>query len=337
MKLLRNISLAFALFAIFLLVGTIGYRVLEGWPLLDSFYMTLITLSTVGFGEIRELTPEGRIFTSILIMGGIGAFCYLFSLLTEAVVSGQLAEVLEDRKNQRALNKLENHYIVCGFGRVGQRIAGLLVTEGKDFVVVDKNPEKIKNAKEKEFVYVEGDYRDEETLRKAGITKAKGMFVTGHNTSDNIYVSLLGKSIKPNIRVIIRDDEKSSEKLNSSQAPDGAVSLARIGALKMFLKMFRPHTTDILEEALVDRKDAEDEILIEDVKVSQKCTLKKLGIEPIRKVYAIYFKRNNEGRFVRDDEELEPGDVLIIIGPEKDLERKIAEIEGRKTDLLQKA
>ena len=118
----RRLALTGVLFAMFLAIGTIGYVIIEKWPPFEAFYMTVITLSTVGFGEIRNLSETGRIFTSFLIFGGIGTACYGFTLLTETIVSGQIGEVLGERKNKRILDNITDHYLICGYGKIGKKL-----------------------------------------------------------------------------------------------------------------------------------------------------------------------------------------------------------------------
>ncbi len=325
----RKLSLAIALFALFLAIGTIGYVLLEGWDPLDAFYMTIITLSTVGFGEIRDLSPTGRLFTSFLILGGIGSACYLFSLITEAVVSGELARALGERKNRKALEGLKDHFIVCGYGKVGAKICEFLAAEGKNFAVIEANPDLIDVFRERKIPYVIGDAVCRENLEIARIKHAKGLFAALSDSSKNLYLSLLAKELNPNIKVVARSEDEEAVPIFQVSKVDALIQPSRVGALRMFLAMMRPHVVDLIEETVIDRATVAEEILVEDLLVSKEATLRELGLKTIDGVYAILVKQADGKRAFCFNEELKvkPGDVVVVLGHEKELSRKIKELE----------
>ncbi len=318
----RRLWLAIALFGFFLALGTVGYVVIEDWAPLDAFYMTIITLSTVGFGEIRNLSPEGRIFTSFLILGGIGSACYLFSLITEAVVSGQLARVLGERKNRKALEALTGHYIVCGYGKVGRKICEFLRAEGRPFAVIDADVRYLERFQEEKIPYVIGEAVSRENLESAGIKKALGLFAALGDSSKNLYLGLLAKELNPSIKVVARSEDEEAALVFEGSRIDALVQPSRVGALRMFLAMMRPHVVDLIEEAMVDRADLQDEILVEDFPLEKRVKLKDLGVKVMEGAYAILIKRRDGRReFIFDPElELESGDILVVIGHERDLQ-----------------
>ncbi len=323
----RRLFLATALFGVFLCLGTIGYVLLEGWDPLDAFYMTIITLSTVGFGEIRNLSPVGRLFTSFLILGGIGTACYLFSAITETVVSGQLSQVLGERRNRKALEALSEHYLVCGYGKVGRRICDLLVAEGKPLAVIEADEKYLEHFREKGLPYVIGNAIEKETLEAAGVRRAKGLFAALGDSSKNIYLALLAKSLCPEIRVVARNEDEEARLIFEASRVDAMVHPSKVGALRMFLAMVRPQVADLIEEVVVDRADLPEEILVEDLQIKQETSLEELGIKTIRGVYAVLVKRANGRKdFVLDKKtRLSPGDSLLVIGHERDLEAKLSE------------
>ncbi len=326
---IRRLLLTFTLFCLFLAIGTIGYVLIEGWPPFESFYMTIITLSTVGFGEIKNLSTTGRIFTSFLIFGGIGTACYGFTLLTEAIVSGQLGEVLEEKKNKSAVNNLKDHYIVCGFGKIGKKICNLLKLEGKKFVVIEKDPERILEIKDKGFLFVRGDSIEKETLKNAQIEKAKGLFATFSDGSKNIFIGIVAKKINPDIRVVARNEEETEDVFKASNI-DAVVSPSRVGAKKMFLSMMRPYVIDFLEEFTLDRAEEEDEILIENLDVIDDITLKDVGIKIIDGTYVLAIKREDGTVIFKPslDTRLHKKDVIVVIGKEEDIKKIRKERNG---------
>lgn len=326
---LKRLILTFVLFSMFLAIGTIGYKLIEGWGVFESFYMTIITLSTVGFGEIKNLSTTGRLFTSFLIFGGIGTACYGFTLLTEAIVSGQLGEVLGDKKNKAAVNKLTDHYIVCGFGRIGKKICKLLKLEGRPFVVIEKDPEKIAAIKENGFLFVKGDGTEREILEAAKIKHAKGIFTTFSDESKNIFIGIVAKKINPNVRVVARNEEETEDVFEASGI-DAVVSPTRVGARKMFLCMLRPYVVDFLDEFTLDRAEVENEILIESLNVVENISLKDVGIKTIDGTYVLAVKKKN-GEIVFEpskDLGLENKDVIVVVGREKDIKRIRKEKNG---------
>ncbi len=315
----RKLALTAALFGLFLAIGTIGYVVIEGWPPFEAFYMTIITLSTVGFGEIKNLSETGRIFTSFLIFGGIGTACYGFTLLTEAIVSGQLGEVLGEKRNKRALEKLKDHYIVCGFGNIGRKLINLLQLEGKPFVVIEKDREVVEEIKHRELVYIWGNAVEKEVLKLAKIDRAKGVFACGSNDSENIYIALVAKSLNPDIRVVARNEQDTEKDIYDISKVDAVVAPGRVGARRMFLSMLRPHILDALDEFTIDRAADTEEILVEDIRITSNSTLKQLSLKPIETVYVLLIKRKNGEIETSFDENtpLQEGDIIIVIGHEQ--------------------
>ncbi len=319
----RRLALTAALFGLFLAIGTIGYIIIEKWPPFEAFYMTIITLSTVGFGEIKNLSEAGRIFTSFLIFGGIGTACYGFTLLTEAIVSGQLGEVLGERKNKKALEEIKDHYIVCGFGNIGKRLINLLRVEDRPFVVVEKNRDIIEEIKQKDIIYVWGSAVEKEVLNMAGIERAKGVFACGEDDSENIYIALMAKSLNPKVRVVARNEQDTEKDIYRVSRVDAVVSPSRVGARRMFLSMLRPHILDALDEFTVDRADDTEEILVEEIKIKNKTTLKDLNLRPIRGVQVLLIKRK-DGSVVQEFDEntiLNDRDVIIVIGQEQEIKK----------------
>jgi len=329
----QKLWLAVALFGLFLVLGTIGYVFIEGWAPFEAFYMTIITLSTVGFGEIRDLSPLGRLFTSFLILGGIGSACYLFSLLTEAVISGQLAQALGERKNRKALEGLDNHYIVCGYGKVGRRICEFLRAEGRPFAVIDADETYLEELREEKIPYVIGDAISRQNLEALKIKKAKGLFATLGDSSKNLYLCLLAKELNPKIRLVARSEDEEAALVFEGSKIDALVQPSKVGALRMFLAMMRPHVVDLIEETMVDRVDLRDEILIEDFHITTERSLKDLGLKIIDGVYAVLIKRREGHRdfALKADDKIFPGDVLVVIGHEKDLQDLAGRIREDRT------
>lgn len=239
-----------------LVAGTLGYHLIEGWSLLDGLYMTVITLATVGYGETHPLSTAGRLFTMILIMGGIGLMTYGFSTLTAIVVEGELSEVLRRRRMQKEIKSLTGHYVVCGAGHTGGVICAELRKTGRDFVVVDRDAETVAKLAERlggEFPHIIGDGTEDEVLRKAGVERAAGVFAVLSSDQDNAFVVLSAKVLNPRARVLACQKTLGvREKLLRSGA-DGVVDPEFIGGLRLASEMIRPITVGFLDSMLREK------------------------------------------------------------------------------------
>ncbi len=239
------------------LIGTVGYRLLERWSLLDSVYMTVITLATVGYGEVHPLSDGGRIFTILLILGGIGVMTYAFSTMTAIIVEGDLSTAFKRRRMQKEIEKLSGHYVVCGGGHAGGVIAGELKKTGRAFVVVDKDKEVLaqmaERIGEKGFLAIEGDATADETLKRAGVERAAGVFAVLAKDQDNAFVALSAKGLNAKARVVSCQKELGvRDKLFRSGA-DHVVNPEFIGGMRMASEMIRPATTGFLDAMLREK------------------------------------------------------------------------------------
>jgi len=239
-----------------LLAGTLGYHLIERWSLFDSLYMTVITIATVGYGEVHTLSTAGRAFTIFLIMGGIGLATYGFSALTAIVVEGELSEALRRRRMEKEIAKLTGHYVVCGAGHTGGVICAELKKTGRKFVVVDLDAGTVAKLAERlggEFPHILGDGTDDEVLRKAGVERASGVFAVLASDQDNAFVVLSAKCLNPKARILACQKSLGvREKLLRSGA-DGVVDPEFIGGLRLASEMIRPITVGFLDSMLRER------------------------------------------------------------------------------------
>ncbi len=252
----RLLGVAGALLAC-LVAGTAGYRVVEGWPFFDSLYMTVITLATVGYGETHPLTQGGRIFTIFLILGGIGVMTYAFTAITSIVVEGELSDVLRRRRMENEIKKLSGHYIICGAGHAGGVIAAELHKTGRAFVVIDRSREALERLSEKlggfSLLGVDGDATEDETLKRAGVERAAGVFAVLATDQDNAFVALTAKGLSPRVRIVSSQKELGvREKLFRSGA-DHVVNPQFIGGLRMASEMIRPAAVGFLDSMIRER------------------------------------------------------------------------------------
>jgi voltage-gated potassium channel len=240
-------------------VGTCGYVLIEEWSLLDSLFMVIITLSTIGYKEVHPLSPSGRIFTIILIISGISVIAFIIGWFTEYIIEGKLKGTIMKRKMDKKIKKLKNHYIVCGFGRVGDQIAEEFSGEGISFVVIDKNPFSLLKCKKNKWLYIEGDASEEEVLKSVGIKKAQGLVSVVGGDVDNVFIVLTARSLAPNLFIVARaNNEQAVPKLKKAGA-DRVAKPYRIGGYHMATMALRPDVVDFLD-AMVDTRHKELQI-----------------------------------------------------------------------------
>jgi voltage-gated potassium channel len=245
-----------SILAAILAIGTLGYRLIGGgtYSLLDCFYMTFITIATIGFSEIVDLSahPEGRVFTVFIGFAGIAAMTYLTSTVTAFLIEGRINEALWRRRMDKHIHRLKNHYIICGIGRVGRNVADELTSTRRTYVVVDEDMRAIDThlAKFPGHTYIHGDASDDDVLQKAHIETARGVFAVTGDDNKNLVISLTAKQLNPAVRVVARCHEiRNTDKLRKAGA-DAIVSPDFTGGLRIASAMIRPHVVTFLDRML---------------------------------------------------------------------------------------
>jgi voltage-gated potassium channel len=256
-----------------LLIGTIGYWLIgdRQYSFIDALYMTVITITTIGFEEVIDLTGNvaGRIFTMFIAISGVGVMAYIVTNITALVVEGELTESFRRRRMERIACKCSDHYIVCGLGSVGFHIANELQATRRLYVIVDVNKKNIERNLESlhDPVFIEGDATDSETLIKAGIEKAAGLFAATGDDNQNMVVTLTAKQINPRLKVVARcNDMRNTEKMRKAGA-DAVVSPTTIGGLRMASEMVRPMVVSFLDIML---RDKEKNLRVEELPVPKR-------------------------------------------------------------------
>lgn len=237
------------IFWLFILLtgGTLGYMLLEGAKFLDALYMTVITITTIGYEEYVPLSDLGRIFTIFLALGGAGFFFYILALFSEVMVSKTI-ENLWGKKMMKQISQLKDHCILCGFGRIGRYIYEF-IKEELPVVVIEKNPEILKELDEKRIFYLEGDATSEETLIKAGIERAKYLVAVLGEDAENVYIVLTARNLNPNLYIVARADNPKVEKKLYQAGANRVLLPYIIGARKMALSILKPNVMDFMEIA----------------------------------------------------------------------------------------
>ncbi|RLB94147.1 MAG: potassium channel protein [Deltaproteobacteria bacterium] len=307
-----------------MLGGTAGYMLIEKWSFMDALYMTVITLATVGYGEVRRLSPSGRIFTMLLILTGVGFVFYVASSTIRFVVEGRVREILGRRKLEKEIQAQKNHYIICGYGRVGSNICDILASRSMKTVVIERAPERISKLNERNLLYIAGEATDEENLLNAGVERARGLVAVLKTDTDNVYVTLSARQLNPELFIIARAGEKKSENKLLAAGADKVISPYRIGAQRIAQTIIRPTVTDFLELAVMDKSR---NIQMEELPVHSSSGLVGVALQDsgIRKDYDLIIVaiRRAGGEMLFNPSartKLQAGDTVIAIGEKQNLE-----------------
>ncbi len=243
----RRLILGIAALVAILTLGTLGYIVIEGWSLLDAAYMAVTTVTTVGFREVHELSDRGRVFTIFYVLTGVGAAFYILTALVAVIIEGDLIEIYGVRRNRVAIKQLENHYIICGYGRVGREVAQELEARNVPYVVVDLNPDVQEQAKRDKVLVIVSDATNPEVLAEAGIARCRALIAASDSDANNTYITLTAKSLRPDVFVVARVGTPDvAPKLRQAGA-DRLVSPYAIGGRRMALAAMQPIITDFID------------------------------------------------------------------------------------------
>lgn len=243
----RNLKIALVLLASMIAIGVVGFMFISNYSFFDAIYMTVITLSTVGYGEVEMLNLEGRIFTSFLIIFNLGIFAYAISVITSFILEGNFQMLLKDFRVYNKIAALENHVIVCGFGRHGHEVVTELEKQKIPFVIIEFNEEKVEEIRaEGRYLYVEGDATHDDILEEAGILKASSLIATLGEDADNVFVVLSARQLNPNLKIISRAfNQKAEAKLHRAGA-DYVVQPERIGGFHMATLVQKPDVVEFM-------------------------------------------------------------------------------------------
>jgi len=243
-----------AIFFIFLifLVGIFGFHWIEDYAFIDAFYMTVITVSTVGFTEVHPLSETGRLFTSLLIIFSISIYAYAISVLTSYFLDGELKLFLKDYKVFKKINKLSGHTIICGYGRNGKEAVRKLQAHNKDFVVIEFNPERITELKEQEILVAEGDATLDSTLDKANIQSAEALITTLPKDADNVFIVLSAREQNDDLIIISRASESKSDSKLKKAGANNVIMPDKVGGSHMASLVITPDVVEFLDNISVE-------------------------------------------------------------------------------------
>jgi voltage-gated potassium channel len=275
---LQNLFRGIGLLLIIILAGTIGYRIIEGWSLIDSLFMTITTISTVGYGEVHPLSTAGRIFSIFLILGGVGAVFYILTMLVKHIVEGEFGIRIGRQSMESKIEKLHNHFILCGYDRVGEATANTLEQHKAKFVVIEITQVNADKARQAGFLTVQGDATKDEVLRRAGIDKAGALITALGDDADNTYTTLAARQLNPTIPIIARATNIEAQKKLQLAGAHRVVAPETSGGERMAMLALRPATVEFVETVLLGRGQ---ELLIEEIEVNKDSPLVGSAIKQV--------------------------------------------------------
>lgn len=312
-------------------IGTVGYEVIdERYSLLDSVYMTLITITTVGYQEVHPLSGSGRIFTMLLLLGGVLTFFWAAGEVVQVVVSGQLQKALRRRRMERSLNDLDNHFIVCGYGRMGRHVSMHFSEHGYPFVIIDENPDLLKGFSLRHGIPLVGDASSDPILKKARIDRARALITVTGDDADNLFITLSARLLNEKLYVVSRaEDESTQEKLLRAGA-SRVVTPYVLGGVSIAQAVLRPTVVEFIDLATGSEHI---ELQMEEVHLKQGSSLIGMPImeSMLRKQHGIFIIaiKKKSGKMEYNppgDTVLEIGDTLVALGHRRELDylKKVA-------------
>jgi K+ transport systems, NAD-binding component len=326
--------LAFLALIITLILGTSGLMLTEHFSMAQAFYLTVQTITTVGYGDIEVHTEAGHKFLVLLMMVGVAVMLYFAGLMMAFLIEGQLAGVYGRRKMNKKIEQLKDHIIVCGAGRVGRQVLNGLRKEEVDFVVIEQQEDLITELIEDGFLVINSDATQDETLKKAGIEKAKGLITALPEDSSNVFVTLTAKGLNPDIQVVARMDKLESEKKLLRAGADKVISPAVLGGWRMAMSILKPISMEYLDTVIHDHNIAMEMV---ELRVDQgSClvgkTLSRSGIKQQTGAIVLAILRDDQVISNPDAEEMiGQGDLLIVLGLREQL-RCLEEVAANITN-----
>jgi len=301
-----------------LVIGTLGFTFIAGYPVFDAFYMSLTTMTTVGYGEIHPLSHAGRVFNSFLIVIGVTTIFIAIGSMTQTIIELEFGDALAKRRNKRMIENLKDHYIICGFGRVGRGAASELQHAGVPFVVVDIDPDRVERAMLAGMLAVAADSTHDQTLHLVGIERARGLVAALATDADNLFVLLSAKGLNPNIYVSTRAAEEGAEAKMRRAGADAVFAPYAMTGHRLAQSLLRPHVVQFLD---FTTKDVGEDIAIEQVRVANSSEMVSRTIKEmqLRKEVGVIVMaiRKESGEMVFNppaDTPVQGGDYLIVMG-----------------------
>lgn len=327
----RRFLIAISGLAALVFLGALGYMLIEGVSVIDAFYMAVSIIATVGSGDIKPLSPAGRLFSIGLIISGVGTAFYLLTAVAEMIIEGRLQDFLGKTAMLRKIHQLENHVIICGFGRFGRVVAEELMRNSVPIVVIDSDTALEAELNRLEMLYVIGSAHDEDALERAAIRTARAIVVATASDADNVYITLSAREKNPSIQIHARGESEAGLRRLRLAGADQVISAYQRGGMRIAASIVRPAVVDFLELSLPGRGD---EVDLEEIRVVSDSQLVGKTISTIEqqteRVRIVALKRGSEPISIIPDPgvRVEQGDYLVAIGERGNLKRLIEDVKA---------
>lgn len=330
----KRLAIIILLVAVVVTSGMSGYRLLNpDWTLLDSLYMTVITLTTVGFNEVHPLDTSSRIFTILLLFAGIGTFAYGLSAVVASLVEGQLRFMLWQSRMERKVKKVKDHFIICGLGETGSNVMEEFQATKTAFVIVEKSPERIQKLVEAGTLVVAGSATEDHVLIEAGVERAKGLVAALPSDEENVFTILTAREINPNLKIVSVSSSDEAEPKFRRAGADYVVTPSKIGGMRMASVMLRPTVVSFLD---IMMKGQDMSLRMEESEIapsSQLCgkTLAEAAIPAKTGLMCVAMRKFKDKRYLYNPMSqtlIEPHDVLIVLGSIEQLEKLRSYVHG---------
>ncbi len=319
---LRRFLQVVCILLIFLAIGVIGYTLIEDMSYLDAVYMTVITLSTVGYKEVQEISTGGRIFTILLIIGGVGLVFYTLTTIVQFIIEGNLKRVLWSRRMKENISDLRGHILVCGYGRVGREVARVFEQESKPFVVIDNDPNAVAKIRDDGYLHIEGDATHDEVLEESGIERARGLVAATGSDVNNLFIVLSARALVPDLFITARACGEESELKLKLAGADRTIYPHVLGGRRLAMMAIRPLVIDFVDTAL---GIGGRELMLENIEVGSGSPADGKSIREGQQgsggaiILAVKKKGGKLLTRLTDDIMLASGDELVVIGTREQL------------------
>lgn len=324
MSSLRTFINAFVALVLVVSLGTLAFVKIENFTPMDALWLTFITVTTVGFGDIVPHTTAGRAVALFIVISGVSLFTYVLSNVFSGLLEGQLVELWWRRKMMKRISRLENHIILCGAGRVGKEVALELVREKVKFVVIEKDPEKLNELRELGVQYIAGDATEDKVMQLVHMESASGLITTLPDDTGNLFITMSAKTINPKIRVVARANRPENIKKMERAGADQVICPSAIAGVRMALSVLKPASVSYVQ-TLVDSREVNielEEIFLDSASPLVGTDLKNSGLRENYNILLLAIKRNEDVILnPSPDEVFQPGDVLIVLGTAESLSK----------------
>ena len=313
------------------LTGTLFYMLIEDASVVEALYFSLSTITTVGYGDVHPGGLGGRLLAIFLMLGGVGMMLYLYSAVASFVVEGRLRQVLGVRKMKRAMERMRDHYIICGYGRLGQIVVRELERAGASFVIIESDPQRIAEASERGYAVVKGDATHEDVLHEAGLMRCAGLATTISDDAENLYIGIAARSLCPTLPVVCRSSTDRVRLLFEQAGIKRTISTEEIGARRLVSSLTRPHIVEFMDEMLKYEGDKASLHAVHLPEGSPLIGTTIMGSKIREKFGAVVLAIQREGGVHPNpgaSEELHAGDLLILIGHRKQIEELQALVDS---------